>query len=264
MCSSDLLYLLALLKSSNPSAIKIDKAVRYIAGSRRGHGGFGSTQATVLALKALTGFAKSDKMAQTDGILELLVNNKFLKKIKFSSSNSKPIETGNLHSYLKTGKNNVKVSFKDTEKAIPYSFSIEYNASVPVSSKESILELATKLNQNKVKMGDLVRMDVNIKNITEEHTPMAVAKIGIPSGLSLQPYQLKELLEKRKVDFYEIFDNYLVFYFTSLQPGQEVSIPLDLKTELPGSYEAPASSAYLYYTNEFKHWVAGEKVLIKK
>jgi len=258
------LYLLALLKSTNPSIVKIDEAVRYIAGSRKSYAGFGSTQATILALKALTSYAKTNKSSRADGAIHLMVNNKFSKQTGYSASQSKPIEINNLHSYLKTGNNKVKVNIKSAKKAIPYSFSIQYNASVPVSSKECILKLVTKLNHNKVKMGDLVKMDVTIKNIAEEHTPMAIAKIGIPSGLSLQPYQLKELLEKKMVDYYEIFDNYLVFYFTSLKPGQEVSIPLDLKTELPGSYEAPASSVYLYYTNEFKHWVAGEKIEIKK
>jgi len=37
---------------------------------------------------------------------------------------------------------------------------------------------------------------------------------------------------------------------------------LDLKAEMPGEFEAPASSGYLYYTNEFKDWDSVETVVI--
>jgi hypothetical protein len=30
----------------------------------------------------------------------------------------------------------------------------------------------------------------------------------------------------------------------------------------PGSYTAPASSAYLYYTNEHKHWAPPSQVTV--
>jgi hypothetical protein len=47
--------------------------------------------------------------------------------------------------------------------------------------------------------------------------------------------------------------------------GMEVkNIDFDLKAEVPGEYYAPASAAYLYYTNEYKTWAGLEKVVIKK
>ena len=43
-----------------------------------------------------------------------------------------------------------------------------------------------------------------------------------------------------------------------MAPSEIKLINFDLKAEIPGIYEAPASSAYLYYTNEFKSWSALE------
>jgi uncharacterized protein YfaS (alpha-2-macroglobulin family) len=48
-----------------------------------------------------------------------------------------------------------------------------------------------------------------------------------------------------------------------MKPQEVKTIQLDLKAELPGIFEAPASSAYLYYTNEFKSWSKPEKIEIK-
>ena len=39
-----------------------------------------------------------------------------------------------------------------------------------------------------------------------------------------------------------------------MKPSEDRTINLDLKAEIPGTYESPASSAYLYYTNEYKAW----------
>ncbi|HEY0261896.1 MAG TPA: hypothetical protein VGB95_02640 [Chitinophagales bacterium] len=92
---------------------------------------------------------------------------------------------------------------------------------------------------------------------------MGVAIIGIPSGLSVQPWQLKELQEKHVFDFYEMVGNNVVFYYRALAPNDTKTIALDLKADIGGTYEAPASSAYLYYTNEYKVWKAGERISIE-
>jgi len=70
------------------------------------------------------------------------------------------------------------------------------------------------------------------------------------------------LQEKKLVDFSEANKNHIVFYYRELAPSELHTIHLDLKAEIPGTYEAPASSAYLYYTNAFKDWEAGSKVVI--
>ena len=91
---------------------------------------------------------------------------------------------------------------------------------------------------------------------------MAIAKIGIPAGLSLQPWQLKELTEQKQVAYYEIFDNYLVLYWMGFAAKETKTIQLDLKAEIPGTYKAKAGNVCLYYTPECKNWNEGLEVFI--
>ena len=93
---------------------------------------------------------------------------------------------------------------------------------------------------------------------------MTIAIIGVPAGLSPQPWQLKELTEKKLVDFYEIFNNRVVLYYRQMAPSDAKTVNLDLKADIPGKYDAPASTAYLYYTNEHKHWTSINKLEIKE
>jgi len=89
---------------------------------------------------------------------------------------------------------------------------------------------------------------------------MSVAIVGIPSGLSVQMWQLEELKEKKMYAYYEIMDNYVVFYWREFGPKETKNIKLDFKTEVKGNYQAPASSAYLYYSDENKFWEKGSKI----
>ena len=107
-------------------------------------------------------------------------------------------------------------------------------------------------------------MNAVLTNTTKEGLPMTMAVIGIPAGMTAQPWQLKEIQEKKMVDFYEIRGNYVFFYYRQMMPNETREINLDLKAEMPGEFEANASSGYLYYTNEFKYWSKPDKVKIIK
>ena len=66
------------------------------------------------------------------------------------------------------------------------------------------------------------------------------------------------------MDFYETGAREVIVYFRELSPKEEVAIPLDLVAEVPGTYTAPASSAWLYYSNDLKWWTEGEAVTITR
>ena len=91
---------------------------------------------------------------------------------------------------------------------------------------------------------------------------IVMAMIGIPAGLSVQIWQLKELQEKKAFDFYEIFDGYVVLHYEFIRPGEVKTVNLDLKADIPGQYEAPASCAFLYYTQAERVWSKPELMTI--
>ena len=55
----------------------------------------------------------------------------------------------------------------------------------------------------------------------------------------------------------------MVLHYRQLDAGAEKHIALDLKVEVPGTYEAPASVAYQYYDEEFRHWVLPPRIVIE-
>ena len=61
----------------------MQKAVTWIGKQRGGYGGFGSTQSTILALKALIAYTKANKRTAEGGELRLFVGDKEAAKLPF-------------------------------------------------------------------------------------------------------------------------------------------------------------------------------------
>ncbi len=255
---------LAMLHATKKDGAALNKAVDYLVKSRSGYGGFGSTQGTVLALKALSEYAAASKKTDEAGTLECYIDGKLVASKHYEAGEKEAIEFKGLEKFLKEGKHKVKIRTKGAKESLPYTVAIDYNTTLPKSAEQCNVDVAAQLSTKNCKVGETVRLTTEVKNKHDKGMPMTMAVVGIPSGLSAQPWQLKELQEKGKIGFYEITDNYVIFYFRDMAPNAAHTINLDLKAEVPGEYEAPASSGYLYYTNEYKCWSSTGKIKIRK
>ena len=256
------LIVLARLKAEQIDEVLM-KGMDYILANKRGHR-FGSTQATCLALQAILEYAKMENgntFASTDSVHVQINGKEFVRPIA-SAQNGK-IEFNGLEEYIKEGVQDFAITFKDPKIKIPYAFNADWQTFKPNSQKECALELSTRLKKEKAKVSETTRMEIRLRNKLNEVLASPIAIIGIPSGTSVQPWQLKELVENEAIAFYELHDNELVIYWRSIEASSTKAINLDLKAELAGSYQASASRAYLYYGDEYKHWVGGENIEIK-
>ena len=65
-----------------------------------------------------------------------------------------------------------------------------------------------------------------------------------------------------RIAAYEVRGREVILYWRDMQPKQKISLPLSVVAAVPGTYTAPASRTYLYYTDEFKQWTPGMSVTI--
>lgn len=249
------LYALALMRDTHPDIGAISYMISKILGGKSYYG-YGSTQGTVLALQAITQYTQLIGEQTKSSELRLTLNNQTL-----SADDS-------LSALLHAGPNSFSVEYPvehagKKSSGIPYNLEISYNTLTPPNSEKADLLLHTALSNPRPHTGETVRLSIDVTNKKDSLQPMAIAKIGIPAGLSLQPWQLKELIDQKKVAYYEIFDNYLVLYWMGFAPKETKQIRLDLKAEIPGKYKGKASNVYLYYTPEAKNWNEGLEVQVR-
>lgn len=255
------LSLLAWL-NSDKHAGNVEKAMKYITDSCQG-GMFYSTQGTILALKAIVLYDQKRSKPLHDGTIEIYLNNKNTGiEVSFTKEDKGTIELPDLSSIMKPGKNTITLKMKNGA-VMPYSTEYKYYASTPASSSETRMKIDTQLTSSRINEGEATEMKVTISNVTKDQLPTPVAIIGIPGGLEVRFDQLKELQNSGIIDFFEINGQEVILYWRAIQPGQKVTLNISCIGSLPGSYTAPASRVYEYYTAEYKHWTAGESVLIK-
>jgi TonB-dependent SusC/RagA subfamily outer membrane receptor len=244
------LYVLALSREKSPRIGLMAELVSKIL-AEKSYYGYGSTQATVMALHAIIEYSKLIGTMATD------------TQVSFTLNKTTIVPANSIANNLQDGANSFAVRYDNDNKTIPYNLEVSYNTFTPPNSAKAELKLNTRLKEAQAKVGETVRMDIEVTNEKANLQPMAIAKIGIPAGLSVQPWQLKEIMEKNEVAYYEIFDNYLVLYWMGFRANETKTINLDLKAEIPGTYKGKASNVYLYYTPEYKNWDDGTEIEIK-
>jgi hypothetical protein len=251
---------------ANPGAFAkpTDNAVRWIGKQRGGYGGFGSTQSTILALKALIAFTKAHKKTAEAGELRLFAGDKQVALRAFTAGERDvlTLEVPRAEKTLKPGKNRLRVEITG-KNAFPYTLSWSYQTLKPVSAKGCPVLLKTTLGRKEASEGDVVRLKVRAENVSGKGQGMAVAIVGIPGGLIL-PEDLKQLKEYARppakgkrplLSYFEVRGRELVLYWRDLAPAEKIDVPIDLVCRVPGKYSGPASRAYLYYNADRKHWV---------
>ena len=194
------------------------------------------------------------------GDVELWVNNKKINTTHYSKGQREAIAIAGIEQHLRTGQNKVEVRCKNTKTPLSGALYLQYQSRQPASVKNCPFILETQLTGAATAMGKTVRYSVTLTNKTDAAIANPLVKLGIPAGLSLPHWQLKEMQEKEQIAYYEIFNGYLVYYLDALPANEVVELHIDLKADVPGSYEAAASVAYPYYDNEWEVWSAPGKV----
>lgn len=245
----------------NPSfAPQVEHAMRFLMENCKA-GRFGSTQSTILALKAIVAYDAANATPKASGSLQLYVDNKAVgEKVAFNADERGAIKLPAFS--LSAGKHSIAVHMENGNK-MPYSMSTSYYRIKPESNEFCKVHLETRLTKTQLTEGDIANIAVSVINRKGEAVPTPIAIIGIPGGMEVRHDQLKEFVKANKIAAYEVRGRELILYWRDLAAEARVDLPIDLIAAVPGKYTAPASRAYLYYTDEFKHWVDGSTVVIR-
>ena len=249
------LAVLALIKTGK----SVSKSIEFISKCKNAYG-YGNTQSTIMALKALTAYSAISSKLPGDGTMIVQVDGKTVSEVPFSSKKMGRITVPNLSPYFTYDNPKVKVFFEPAVSAVPYDVELSYDSYGPSDAAACPLKFTTNLTKTVVKTGETTRFLATLRNNSLEPVASPMMVLGIPAGLSLQPWQLKEIMDQKGCDFYEIWDNMVVFHFRQLLAGEERKINLDLKADIAGTFEAPASQAFLYYSNDQRVWSKPENV----
>lgn len=254
------LAVLAWLRCGDDYWQSVEQAVAWLF-ERCKDGRFGSTQSTVLALKAINAYDRSRASVKASGSVRLLVDgHPFGPAVAFDEKIMGALELPDFTAALSPGRHTVEVAMTGGG-AMPVAIEVSYHSPQPADSPDCPLRLSTALSAVEVAEGEPVDLRVSVSARNEE-VSMPLAVIGMPAGLDPRHERLKELVTEGRIASYEIKGRELVLYWRGLAAEEKVELSIPMIARIPGTYTAPASRVYAYYLDEHVQWAAGETIAI--
>ncbi len=219
-------------------------------------GRFGSTQSTIMALRAVLGYDAARAKPKAPGTAVLVVDGEEVGKVDFTPDTKGDLSLPEFASKLTPGSHTVELRMEGGSE-MPYAIDVRYHTPKPANAEGCKVRIETSLSANEIKEGETVDVVATVTNVTKEGQPMTVAIVGLPGGLEPRHDQLKELVKSGAIDCYEVRGREVILYWRCMAPEKVASVRISCIAAVPGRYTGPASSAYLYYTDGDKWWTDG-------
>ena len=223
-------------------------AARYLR-SQCQDGRFSTTQATVLALRAL--LVEQHDRDTKPGTVALTVDGR--EPLSLHIDPRRLSITDPLIVTLGPGTHTIGITQSEGGR-LPWSLHLSGHVARPVSDPACPLRLVTTLSRARLPVGEPLECTVTVINANAAAVRSPIAVIPLPGGVDADPEQLRGLVRAGRIAASEVRDGAVVLYFETLAASETRVVPLALVASVPGSYSAPAARAYAYYQDELKWW----------
>jgi hypothetical protein len=240
------LAVLAMIKSGQLHN-SVNEALTYLIKSKDPHGTWGSTQATILALKALVVAAGGPQQKGTTSFT-LLVNGKEVQKGQVDEKNADVLQQFDLTAHLQNGRNEVTLDVQGDSSLMYQVVGRHFEPWKKEPAAEPLFELAVDYDRTKLSTKDLLRATANVKYNGKQPTYMVIVDLGIPPGFTVDAGDFAELVGAKKIQKFTLTSRQATLYLGDVKPGEVQKFAYTLRPKYPVKAKAPAAVAYEYYT----------------
>jgi hypothetical protein len=242
---------LAMLKSGQFTN-SVNKALTYIVKSKDPNGTWGSTQATILSLKALVAGLSGSKQ-QGKATFQILVNGKKAGQGEVTEENSDVMQVFELRGegsgVRGEGRNEVEIQVQG-ETNLMYQIVGRYFQTWKklLVEKKPTLDVSVIYDRTSLSTADLLRAKATLKYQGEIPTYMVIVDLGIPPGFSADAGDFAEMAGKKQIQKFTMTSRQVTLYIGDVKPGDSLTFEYGLKPRYPIKAKTPATVAYEYYT----------------
>jgi uncharacterized protein YfaS (alpha-2-macroglobulin family) len=243
----------ALLKWGQAPA-QVREALAFLYAKKQASGNWGTTQATIMALRALL-LATQLSASDVHGTLAIVVNGKPAQSLVLNEENNDL-----LHAFV----------FKDIDPAKTANVELKLDGAgslayqvvgrtfIPWQSKPAAgpLSIDVSYDRTKLEQNDIVNATATIRNNLLKSANMVMVDLGIPPGFELLTEDLQTFQEKSagtasgKLEKFSLTATQAILYFNSLAPEQTVNLRYRLRAKYPIRARTFESRVYEYYEPE--------------
>ena len=257
----------ALLKSGQYSAVS-RKALTFIAGKKDAAGTWGTTQATIMALRALL-LATEKGTADVRGTLEVLLNGKPMQKLTLTSENNDLLHQFVFKGIEPKAGNTVAIRF-DGKGGLAYQVVGSYFLGWDKQPDNEPLSISVAYDRTHLAQDDIATATATIKNNMPKAANMVMVDLGIPPGFDLLSEDLQTYLEKTagmksgRLEKFSMTATQAILYFDSIAPSDTVTLHFRLRAKYPIRARTFQSKVYEYYDPDVQSVAAPAQFEVRK
>ena len=243
----------ALLQSGEASGTA-RKALSYIASKKDAYGTWGTTQATIMALRALL-TATEKGAADVRGTVVVLLNGKPAEELELTPENNDLLHQfvfKNINTKLAS---TVGLQFEG-KGGLAYQIVGSYYLPWDEKAAGEPLSIDVAYDRTHLAQDDIATASATVKNNLPKAANMVMVDLGIPPGFDLLSEDLQDYQEKSAhhksghLSKFSLTATQALLYFDSFAPGEVVTLKYRLRAKYPIRARTFKSQVYEYYDPE--------------
>jgi uncharacterized protein YfaS (alpha-2-macroglobulin family) len=243
----------ALLRSGESSGLA-RKALTYLISKKDASGTWGTTQATIMALRALL-TATEKGAADVRGTATVLLNGKPSETLVLSPENNDLYHEFVFKSIEEGKTNTVEIRFEGKG---GLTYQVVGGYFLPWDQKPAIEPLSIDVSYDRTSLfqNDIATATATVKNNLEKTANMVIVDLGIPPGFELFSEDLQDYRDKTAalksghLSKFSVTATQAILYLDSLNPGDAATVKFRLRAKYPIRAKTLKSRVYEYYAPE--------------
>ena len=225
-----------------------NKALMYLVKAKDASGTWGSTQATILSLKALVaGMSGSSIKGKVP--FTIAINGKEVQNGEVNEENSDILQMFDLKEHTKVGDNEVSIKVAG-ETSLMYQIVARHFAPWKklAAPTAPALDVRVEYDRTKLSTKDMLRAKATLKYNGTVPTYMVIVDLGIPPGFTVDAGDFAEVVKAKKIEKFTVTSRQVTLYLGDVKQGDVKEFEYTLKPKYPIKAQTPATVAYEYYT----------------
>jgi uncharacterized protein YfaS (alpha-2-macroglobulin family) len=240
----------ALLKWGE-AAPTVRKGLNFITSKKDASGGWGTTQATIMALRAVL-LASEIGRSDAHGTVEIALNGNVVQSLAITGENNDLLHQFVLKGIDPSAASEVQIRFTGTG-GLGYQVAGSYFVPWEAKQQQEALSIDVTYDRTKLAQNDIATSRATVKSNLDKRANMVMVDLGIPPGFELLSEDLQAFQEKTagqrsgKLEKFSQTATQAILYFDALAAHETVTIQYRLRAKYPIRARSFESRVYEYY-----------------
>jgi uncharacterized protein YfaS (alpha-2-macroglobulin family) len=249
---------LALITSKyNPTTAR--SALSWLVQQKESFGAWSSTQATILALKALLA-GTGETLGEGQRRIELVLNGK-KRFLTIPADQAEVMKLVDLTPYLSAGDNKLTIT-ENTRTAAGYQVAFRYHEPGEERKPGQPLSIQLVYDKKKVRVGNPLDVTAKVANHMKQTAPMVMVELPIPAGCTVDADGFERLLDNKTIAKYQIQPNAVQVYLRELAAGKPLTLSYRLTPQMPVDIQVRPARVYEYYNPDRQGFSGGVRLSV--